>query len=132
MILRDPQDVCNFFGCFMTRPEEDCCNLYAVRPELHATGFGDGHDVIGWFRSDAIGFSPGEYDWQRIWEPHVLFDHSVDIYFRPEYRLVRGSFKTISAEMTKLSKQGWYPSGQMFVQGDTFFQVMALRIRRIE
>ena len=131
MILRDPQDVCNFFGCFMAKPEEDYYNLYAVRPEIHGIDYDNEH-VVGWIMADVIGCEPDEYDYPKIWEPHVLFDHTAEIYHRPEYRLVRGSFESISAEMTKLSRQGWYPSGQMFIQGDTFFQVMALRIRKVE
>ena len=131
MILRDPQDVCNFFGCFMAMPEEDYCSLYAVRPEIHGIDL-DNENVIGWFKAEVIGCEFDEYDYLKIWEPHVLFDHTAEIYHRPEYRLVKGSFESISAEMTKISRQGWYPSGQMFVQGDTFFQVMALRTRRVE
>ena len=131
MILREPQDICNFFGCFMAKPEEDHYLLYASRPELYGIDIEE-RNVVGWLIAEAIGCETDEYDYPKIWEPHVLFDHSAEIYHRPEYRLVKGSFESISAEMTKLSRQGWYPSGQMFVQGDTFFQVMALRIRRTE
>ena len=129
MILREPQDICNFFGCFMVNPEGDFFNLYPTRPGRLD---GDSNDVVGWLISEVVAYEHDETEYPMIWEPHVLFDHSAEIYNRPEYRLVKGTFDSITAEMTKLSRQGWYPSGQMFVQGDTFYQVMALRIRRAE
>ena len=141
MIKRGPQEIADFFGCYVAQNEKGAWYIYANKPDMipatdHARGYWNSvNDSCSYLLYESL-FVPENHDWTHLYEPHPYSEKSADsinkeasysekapvsenkpdhlgeVYTHKEYRVEHHTELTpLMSRITVLMNQGWRPSG---------------------
>ena len=141
MTKRTPQEIADFFGCYVVKESDGWWYLFKNKPQKFNGSWVDVSEPLNMSHSmlcdEAI-----EDDYTRdYYEPHSgnqgkieedFPNHAKEVYTHKEYRIVSAVADTedLDSKVTKLLNEGWKPIGGVaFSQYDdnhydTFYQAM--------
>lgn len=134
MIKRTPQEIADFFGCYVAQDKIEDWYLYRKKPSC------DGEKRWKCMKDDRIqGFlepsavnAPGDHEWTHLYEPsnsREKPDHLAEVYSEREYSIVMDiSRNNLAVLINQMMADGWRPQGGITVEryGNDFgfFQAM--------
>ena len=130
MIKRGPQEIADFFGCYVAQNEKGAWYIYANKPDMipatdHARGYWNSvNDSCSYLLYESL-FVPENHDWTHLYEPHPYSEKSADsdnkpdhlgeVYTHKEYRIVTAHKEIDSESFAKgvmaWVERGWIPAG---------------------
>lgn len=150
MIKRSPQEIADFFGCYVAQDMSDRWYAYQKKPHMErkntwVTDDGGSICMIG----DDLFDIPDNHDWTVLYEPRTTCEkrmenaratheertnpeHIREVYTHKEYRIVSAVADTedLDTKVNSLIAEGWKPQGGVAIMQhddnhyDTFYQAM--------
>ena len=127
MIKRTPQEIADFFQCYVAMDQDGCWNLFATKPKI------DGQLPFWTVETGAIVClgnnvkSPSGHYWTHLYEPCVPspnknaretheYPHQSEVYTHMEYcLLVNVDHILLTSQIEKMMADGWRPQGGIAV-----------------
>ena len=143
MIKRLPQEIADFFGCYVAQDKSGDWYLYEKAPVLDLS-------EAMWIDGGRSAKAPHEafmavtedHDWKKLYSPKPAdsdnkASHQSQVHVHQEYDVVCGGYpEQLSIKVTQLIHEGWKPVGGIVClppahreDSETFYQAM---VRGIE
>ncbi len=122
MIKRTPQEIADFFGCYVAQDKIEDWYLYRKKPSC------DGEKRWKCMKDDRIqGFlepsavnAPGDHEWTHLYEPSNSSekpDHLGEVFIHQEYCLLTNIDQIeLVSQINKMMAEGWLPQGGIAVE----------------
>ena len=138
MIKRTPQEIADFFGCYVyedSRYGQYEFRLSEERPKISNNEFWDCCYTDAYLFHDLIELPP-DHDWTHLYEPRITHEkrmenaritqeprtnpeHIGEVYTHKEYRIESSQeMEPLNNRITTLMHQGWKPCGGVSVRND--------------
>lgn len=146
MTKRLPQEIADFYGCYLVQSKEGLWYLLGTKPKVEGSNWiGDGKYPVQ-IDERLISVS-ANHDWTKLYEPHakdpievfkdIQARHQSEVHVHQEYDIVCGGYpEQLSIKVTQLIHEGWKPVGGIVClppahreDSETFYQAM---VRGIE
>lgn len=117
MIKRTPQEIADFYGCYVAMTEDGYWYMYEKKPK-RLDGYWDSPDGYSQILSDSFMKDTEDHDWTVLIEPSTKdAAHISEVHTHMEYQVVTDPdagelFKRINALLSK----GWRPQGGVAVE----------------
>lgn len=139
MIRRKPQEIADFFGCYVAMNQDGAWYIFEEKPERQERTWRINNKRFAYLHSKLIDI-PYPCDWKRLYEPCVLlpnknarktheetheFPHQSEVYTHTEYRVIANEDEsTLVENVNAYLAKGWIPIGGICVNDFGFLQAM--------
>ena len=136
MIKRTPQEIADFFGCYVAQDDKGAWYAYANKPDMipatdHVRGYWNSvDDSCSCLLYECLSV-PENHDWTHLYEPQSADsdnkeascsekapvsenkpDHLGEVYTHKEYRIEHSlEIEPLNNRITYLMNRGWKPQG---------------------
>ncbi len=148
MIKRTPQEIADFFRCYVAQDDSGVWFLHAIKPNKGVKEWVEASSYIVIISSDLIDI-PKDHDWTHLYKPqktifpestvmneesgrncqkHDLCPHQSEVHTHKEYQIVCGDEcgegRYISDSVNKKLSEGWELYGTPFYGNGYIYQAM--------
>ena len=139
MIRRSPQEIADFFGCYVAQDEAGNWFLYQDKPALINESWSVPENSILLLNEELINV-PVNHHWRCLYEPRMQKperpDHASEVFIHKEYVVAEGNrTQDLSRKVNILLNHGWKLQGGVTVEhlpisdgyvedGAVFYQAM--------
>lgn len=128
MIRRTPQEIADFFGCYVAQDMSDRWYAYQKKPHMErkntwVTDDGGSICIIG----DDLFDIPDNHDWTVLYEPRTTCEerteapHQSEVHVHREYVVEHHTeLAPLMSRITVLMNDGWMPQGGIFRDWDKY------------
>ena len=133
MIKRSPQEIADFFGCYVAQDEGDAgryFHAFSERPTLttdedfrirNVWCTPGKPDCVSWFISIECVEVPEGHDYHILYEPRMQKpekpDHASEVYIHKEYVVAEGNrIQDLSKKVNTLLSHGWKLQGGVAIE----------------
>ena len=120
MIKRTPQEIADFFGCYVAQDEAGSWFLYQDKPALINESWSVPENSI-LLRNEELINVPGNHHWRCLYEPRMQKperpDHASEVFIHKEYVVAEGNrTQDLSRKVNILLNHGWKLQGGVAVE----------------
>lgn len=142
MIKRSPQEIADFFGCYVAQDEAGSWFLYQDKPALINESWSVPENSILLLNEELINV-PVNHHWRCLYEPRMQkperpdhASHQSEVFIHGEYNVVKdGTLPGLAAKVINRLNNGWKLQGGVAVEylpesdgykegSETFYQAM--------
>lgn len=140
MIKRSPQEIADFFGCYVAQDQAGSWFLYQDKPilinENVSTEFWAAYEISILLNEKLIDV-PVNHHWRCLYEPRTQKpDHASEVFIHKEYVVAEGNrIQDLSKKVNTLLSHGWklqggvaiehFPESDGYAEGSAvFYQAM--------
>lgn len=119
MIKRTPQQIADFFGCYVAQNKNGDWHMFFGKPYSTTIHWCLYDSTEGSMEIDSCAVDvPANHLWTMLYEPRMQKpDHSSDVYIEEEYCILRhGVSRTLSKLVIEAMQEGWKPLGGVAVE----------------
>ena len=120
MIRRSPQEIADFFGCYVAQDEAGNWFLYQDKPALINESWSVPENSILLLNEELINV-PVNHHWRCLYEPRMqkpeMPDHASEVFIHKEYVVADGNrIQDLSKKVNVLLNHGWKLQGGVAVE----------------